>query len=163
MRCWWLVSKFSAAVRLEKQSRRCRTIPEKPTDARSYHTTSQTCAILRNSHTRPEIGFQAGFRPDANRQNNNFGPPAGRRPAAGPILGFSDQTPVVTRPGNPMSGPESSLRNMEQAASETYSYFRWGGSLSQQCLSACRCPPMESDANSYGASCNIKCALYEIR
>ena len=31
-------------------------------------------------------GFRAGFRPDSNRESLKIGPPAGRRPAGGPIL-----------------------------------------------------------------------------
>ena len=34
-------------------------------------------------------GFRAGFRLDSNRENIKIGPPAGLRPAEGPILMFS--------------------------------------------------------------------------
>ncbi len=104
-------------------------------------------------------GFRAGCRPDVNRENSKIGPPACLPPAGGPIWGFPDQNPAAIRPGNPMSGPEAPLGNIGKAASETYLFFRWGFSLSQQHMSVCRRPPVDSDANSYSAKCNINGAM----
>ncbi len=38
---------------------------------------------------RRKSGFRAGFRPDSSRESFKVGPPAGLRPAGGPILRFS--------------------------------------------------------------------------
>ncbi len=52
--------------------------------------------------------FQAGFRPASSRECSKLGPPAGLRPAGGPI-GFPDCNRAEIRPGSPISGPEALL------------------------------------------------------
>ncbi len=56
-----------------------------------------------------KAGFRAGFRPDSTQEHRKIGPPAGRRPAGGPILTFSDWNPAAIPPGNRISGPEALL------------------------------------------------------
>ncbi len=56
-------------------------------------------------------GFRAEFRPDSSRESLRFSPPAGLRPAGGPILRLSRFDPAEIRPGRPISGPEALVRN----------------------------------------------------
>ncbi len=51
----------------------------------------QLYSTLRNNAFGPKSGFRTGFRPDSNRESFKIGPPAGLRPAGGPILRFSRQ------------------------------------------------------------------------
>jgi hypothetical protein len=64
-------------------------------------------------------GFRAGSRPDSNLRNLKIGPPAGRRPAAGPIFMFSrsesDQNPARKadfRPGTTMAKHKAQESNL---------------------------------------------------
>ncbi len=57
-------------------------------------------------------GFRSGCRQDSNQDSIKTGPPAGRRPAGGPIVMFSQLESNQIRPGNPICGPEALLRNI---------------------------------------------------
>jgi hypothetical protein len=46
-------------------------------------------AMLRNSAKGRKSNFRAGLWPDCYRESTEIGPPAGRRPAGGPISVFS--------------------------------------------------------------------------
>jgi hypothetical protein len=57
-------------------------------------------------------GFRAGFRPDSDKEDLKIGPPAGRRPAGGPIGSFPDKNPAEIQPESSISGPEARLHNI---------------------------------------------------
>ena len=42
--------------------------------------------MLRNNASGRKSAFRAGFWPDCYLENTDIGPPAGRKPAGGPIL-----------------------------------------------------------------------------
>jgi hypothetical protein len=66
-------------------------------------------AIVLPGH---KSAFRAGFGPDCYREDTEIGPPAGRRPAGGPISVFSWSLGKI-RPGRPISSPEALLCNIE--------------------------------------------------
>ena len=80
---------------------------------KTFHQASSRLVITLSG---PESVFRAGLRPAANRENLKLGPPAGRKPAGGPILKLSrlesGRNPAEVRPGNKISGPEALLRNI---------------------------------------------------
>jgi hypothetical protein len=57
-----------------------------------------------------KLGFRAGFRANSNRECFKINPPAGPRPAGGPILRLQNPTQIL--PGSPISGPDALLCNI---------------------------------------------------
>ncbi len=57
--------------------------------------------------------FRAGFRPESNREKPQIGPPAGLRPAGGPIWGPSRLASGRNPTRKPDFRPEAILRNIE--------------------------------------------------